>query len=286
MEIIIGKTAGFCFGVSNAVNKSKDALKEQKELYCLGELVHNSEVTKELENDGITFVDNIEKASKNVIIRAHGEPENTYKKAKELNLNVIDLTCPKVIKIHNIAKEYSKNEFYIFLVGQKNHPETIGTISYCGGNAFIIEKEEDIEEAITKLYKTNIKKILVISQTTFSMDLFENISSKLRNIAKENGIEIEVKNTICNATKLRQEETSKIAKTVDAMIIIGGKHSSNTNKLYKIAKMYCENSILIETHEELDINYIKKFRKIGIMAGASTPQKSINLVVEKLQKIC
>ena len=286
MEIIIGKTAGFCFGVANAVNKSKKELEVQKKLYCLGELVHNKEVTKELENEGIEFVESIEKARKNVIIRAHGEPERTYKKAEEMNLNIIDLTCPKVIKIHDIAKEYSKNGYFIFLIGKSNHPETIGTISYCGNNSCIIEEEKDLEEALSKFYKTNLKRILVISQTTFSMEMFEKITSKLEDLIRIKDIELEIKNTICDATKLRQEETCKISKEVDVMIIIGGRHSSNTNKLYNIASAYCKNSILIETYEELDIEYIRDFKKTGIMAGASTPQKSIDLVVEKLKKIC
>lgn len=285
MELIIGKTAGFCFGVANAVNKTKESLKKYKDLYCLGELVHNKDVTNELKNEGLIFIDGIKNAKKNVIIRAHGEPQETYKQAQELNLNIIDLTCPKVITIHNIVKEYASNGYYIFLIGQKEHPETIGTKSYCGANVDIIENETQVDSAINKVLNSKIKKVLVISQTTFSVESFNNIikeiTSKIGVVAK-----IEVKNTICNATKLRQEETSKIAKKVDAMIIIGGKNSSNTNKLYKIAKEYCKNSILIENEKELDLTYIKSYKKVGIMAGASTPQKSINLLVEKLNKIC
>ena len=284
MEIIVGKTAGFCFGVANAVNKTKKELKEKKEIYCLGELVHNGEVTKELESEGLSFINNIEEAKQNVIIRAHGEPEATYEKAKELNLNVIDLTCPKVIKIHNTVKEYNDKGYYIFVIGQKNHPEIIGTISYCGENSDIIENNEDIEKAILNFEKSGIKKLLVISQTTFSMEAFEEISKSIKEgIGEDKKVEIE--NTICNATKLRQEETKEIAKKVDLMIIIGGKHSSNTNKLYKIASEFCKNSILIENDKELDINTIKKFKNAGIMAGASTPEKSVKTVVEMLEKL-
>lgn len=284
MEIIVGKTAGFCFGVANAVNKTKKVLEGEKEIYCLGELVHNKEVTKELENSGVIFINKVEEANRNIIIRAHGEPEATYKKIKELKLNLIDLTCPKVMKIHEIAKEYAENGFYILLVGQKEHPETIGTISYCGRNSDIIEKEEDIDKIITKLNGLKTNKILIISQTTFSLEKFKKITGiikeKLSNVAK-----IEIKNTICTATKIRQEETYEIAKKVDLMIIIGGKNSSNTEKLYKISKSICKNSLLIENYKELDVNYIKKFNKIGIMAGASTPQKSITSVVEMLGEI-
>ena len=284
MEIIVGKTAGFCFGVANAVNKSKEALKNQVNLFCLGELVHNKKVTKELEEEGLKFIDNIEEAKQNVIIRAHGEPNATYLKAKELGLNLIDLTCPKVIKIHDLANEYAKLGYYIFLIGQKDHPETIGTISYCGEHADIIEKEEDIESVLKDFIDAKINDLLIISQTTFRMEKFEKICNSIK-LNLDDKYNLEIKNTICNATKLRQEETEKIAKDVDLMIIIGGRHSSNTNKLYDIASNKCNNSILIENKEELDINNLKEFDKIGIMAGASTPQESINEVVDLLNKI-
>ncbi len=284
MEIIVGKTAGFCFGVENAVNKAEEALKWGKELYCLGELVHNKEVTQELESKGLTFIDNIERAKKNIIIRAHGEPKIIYKKAQKIGLNIIDLTCPKVMQIHNTAEKYAKEGYYIILIGQKNHPETIGTASYCGKSSHIIEKEEDINSAINDFNNSKTKKILIISQTTFSMEKFNIISTKIKELISD-CVKIEVKNTVCNATKIRQEETYEIAKMVDLMIIIGGKHSSNTNKLYNIAKTNCNSSMLIESEKELDIKYIKKFKKIGIMAGASTPQKSIISVVEIIKNI-
>lgn len=287
MEIIIGKTAGFCFGVSNAVNKTQSFLNEYKNIYCLGDLVHNKQVIEELENKGLKVIKDIKQAKQNAIIRAHGEPKSTYQTAKALGINVFDLTCPKVLKIHDVAEEYTKQGYYILLIGQKDHPETIGTISYCGKNSGIIESEEDINKSLEKFYNSNIKKLAVISQTTFSLEKFNKIISSIKEkIDLDNQIELEIKNTICNATKLRQEETEKIAKTVDMMIIIGGKHSSNTNKLYQISNKHCKQCILIETKEELDLKYIEKFNKIGIMAGASTPQKSIDSVVEMIQEIC
>lgn len=282
MEIIIGKTAGFCFGVSNAVNKTEELLKTQKNIYCLGELVHNKQVIDDLVSKGLNIINNIEEAKQNVIIRAHGVTKETYKKAEELNLDVLDLTCPKVLKIHNIVEEYSNKGYYIFLIGQKEHPEVIGTMSYCGKNVEVIEKKEEIYEKLKKFYDTNINKLLILAQTTFSIEKFNNIVTELKEQLSNNEIEIEVKKTICDATRLRQEETSKIAKMVDIMIIIGGRNSSNTNKLYQISKQYCKNSILIETKDELDIEYVKKFQKIGIVAGASTSQKSIDSVVEML----
>ena len=286
MEIIIGKTAGFCFGVANAVNKTDKLLDENNNICCLGELVHNKQVTKELEKKGLKFIDSISQAKKDVIIRAHGEKKETYFKAKEMGVNVIDLTCPKVTKIHKIAEEYVSKGYYILLVGNKNHPETIGTISYCGDNSYIIEDEDDVKEALQDLYKSKIKNAIVLAQTTFSLDKCNKIIDLIEDDIKDKNIELEIKKTICDATKLRQEETRKISLQVDMMIILGGKHSSNTNKLYEIAKINCNDSILIETHEELDLKKLEKYRKIGIMAGASTPQKSIDSLVEMLKQLC
>lgn len=286
MEIIIGKTAGFCFGVTNAVNKTEEFLNEYEEIYCLGELVHNKEVIQALENKGLKIIKNIEEAKKNAIIRAHGEPKKTYEEAQKLGINILDLTCPKVLKIHSIAKEYANKGYYILLIGQKNHPETIGTISYCGKNSNIIESKEHIEDALNKLYNSNINKVLILSQTTYNIEKFNDIVDSIKENVQSKEIKLEIKNTICNATKLRQEETKQIASTVDIMIIIGGKNSSNTNKLYQVSNRYCKKCILIETKEELDLEDIKEANKIGIMAGASTPKKSIDSVVEMLQKIC
>ncbi len=282
MEIIIGKTAGFCFGVKNAVDNTIKELEEAKEVYCLGELVHNKQVTEKLISKGAKFIDNIEDAKDKVIIRAHGVPRETYKKAEKLNLEIRDLTCPKVLKIHSIAEEYSNKKYFIFLIGQKEHPETVGTISFCTSGAAIIEKSEDIEKAIQLFDESQLNQALVISQTTFSVEKFNNIVEELKKKIKN----LEVKNTICDATKARQIETEKIAKSVDTMIIIGGRHSSNSNKLYEIAKKNCNQVLFIETKTELNLDKIKNAQKIGIMAGASTPQKSVQEVVDIIKKIC
>ncbi len=282
MEIIIGKTAGFCFGVKNAIDNVEKELEENGGVYCLGELVHNTQITEELQQKGAKVIDNIEDAKGKVVIRAHGVPKNTYKKAQELKLEIKDLTCPKVLHIHNIAEEFSKKNYFIFLIGQRNHPETIGTISFCGRESIVIEENKDIENALNEFNKSNKKNALVIAQTTYSLEKFNKICEEL----KKEIPNIEIKNTICNATKMRQEETKKISQEVEAMIIVGGKHSSNSNKLYEIAKKYCNNVFFVETKNELDINTIKNKNKIGIMAGASTPAKSIQEIVDIIKKIC
>lgn len=287
MEIIIGKTAGFCFGVANAVNKTTKLLDENDSLSCLGELVHNKQVTNELQDKGLNIIEDVSDAKKNVIIRSHGVPKQVYEKGKELGLNIIDLTCPKVLKIHNIAEEYSQKGYYILLIGKSNHPEIIGTISYCGKNSDIIEDETQVEEKLKTFYNSDIKKLLVVAQTTFSLDKFNKIVSIIEeNIKEHENIELEIKRTICDATRLRQEETKDIASKVDMMIIIGGKHSSNTNKLYEVSRKYCNNCILIETKEEINLNEIAKYQRIGVMAGTSTPKKSIDAVVEMINELC
>ena len=211
MEIIVGKTAGFCYGVKNAVDKTKELVQKQRETYCLGELVHNKQVTQDLEEQGLIIINDVEKAKNNVIIRSHGVPKEIYKKAEELNLKVIDLTCPNVLKIHNIVKEYSARDYYIFIIGQKDHAETIGTVSYCRKNSTILEKEEDVEKAIKNFKESNLKKLLLVSQTTFSVEKFNKIVKAVEENIDKN-IVFEVKNTICNATSIRQKETQEIAK--------------------------------------------------------------------------
>lgn len=282
MEIIVGKRAGFCYGVRNAVQKSEEILKENKEVFCLGELVNNKQVVGKLENSGLKVIDKIEDAQNKVIIRAHGITKEIYHKADKLNLELFDFTCPNVLQIHKIAEEYANNGYYIFLIGMKNHPESIGTFSFCGEHTSLIEKEDEIDEAIKDFKQSNIKKLLIIVQTTFSLEKFYNYVDQITQKLNKN-IDIEIKNTICNATRIRQEETKDIAKKVQYMIIIGGKNSSNNQKLFEIAKENCPNTTIVETKDELDIKTIKQFEKIGIMAGASTPDDSINDVIKTLE---
>lgn len=279
MEIIIGKTSGFCHGVKNAVDKATEEIEQsEKKVYCLGELVHNKHVTNSLQEKGLTFIENIEEAKGKTIIRAHGVVKEIYQKAEEMDIEIKDLTCPKVLKIHDIAEEYSKNGYYIFLVGEANHPEIIGTFSFCGKNAVIIEKISDLEQAIIKLNEKQFKKVLLIAQTTFNLKKFEEIAEKLKEELK--GIELKIINTICLATELRQKETDELSQKVDLMLIIGGRKSSNTNKLYEISCKNCKNVIFAENVDDIDMDFVKKFKRIGVMAGASTPRQSIDSIVD------
>ncbi len=284
MEIILGETAGFCYGVKRAVDGAKNELKKAKgkTVYCLGEIVHNKRVIKQLEEKGAIFIDDIKEAKRETIIRAHGIEKEIYKLAKEIKIEIKDFTCPYVLKIHKIAEEYAKRGYYIFLCGSKEHPENIGTLSYCGNNVSVIETENDVPNAINLLKKSKIKKLLVILQTTYSVERFRKVEELIReNIPQD--IKLVIKNTICKATELRQKETEEIAKKVDYMIIIGGANSSNTKKLYEIGKRNCKNCVCVETVNDLDLNEINQHEKIGIMAGASTPQDLIEEVVNILK---
>ena len=280
MEIIIGKTAGFCYGVKRAVEGCINEIENAKEkIYCLGEIVHNKQVVEELERKGIQFIEDMQNIKGKVIIRAHGIKKELYELAKKNNINIKDYTCPKVLNIHSIVEDYAKRGFYIVLTGSSKHPENIGTVSYAENNYFILENKDNIKNLLQKIKEEKIQKVLLISQTTYNLDDFLEISKELKErIPKE--VILEIKNTICNATKSRQEEVSDIAKKVDKMIIIGGKNSSNTKKLFDIASKHCDDTICIETYKEIEEEDFNKYNKIGIMAGASTPEKSIEDVKE------
>lgn len=283
MEIVIGKTAGFCAGVNYAVKMAEENIKNEK-IYCLGELVHNGQVINKLEKKGMITVDNIEKVPNNskVIFRAHGEPEIIYKKAKEKGLEIIDLTCGRVKLIHDkVQKE--KDKSFIIIVGKAKHPEVIGIKGFAGANSYIIENEDDILDAYMKYEKNKTGRVFVVSQTTFSSEKFD----KLRKEIETNFIEADVivDKTICDATEKRQKETREIAKDFHTMIIIGGKNSSNTRELVNVAKEECENVYSIETAEELKKIDFSNIDKVGIMAGASTPKESITEIEEFLKGV-
>ena len=282
MKIIIGKTAGFCYGVRRAVNETKKELENSSEICCLGEIVHNKSVVKDLEERGITFVNDIDECKGKVIIRAHGESKETYKKLKEKGIEIKDLTCPKVLKTHELAEEYIKHNYFIVLIGVQGHPESIGTLSFCGENSYLLQDKSNIKEMVDKINESKLKDILILAQTTYNSKKFDDIVEEIK---KElNGKNIKVKKTICEATKIRQNETTKIAKEVDVMIIVGDKKSSNTNKLYDISKEFCKRTFFVQTAEELDLNELKNAEKIGIMAGASTQEEDIAKIIEKVKE--
>ncbi len=285
MEIIVGKKSGFCAGVRNTITQAEKELENNANgLDCLGEIIHNKQVIESLNKKGLHIIDSIEQAKNKVIIRAHGISKQVYTYAKENNIKLIDLTCPKVLLIHKQVQEFAENNYFIFLLGVKDHPETIGTYSFCGDNSYVIENTDDISNALNALNSSNLKNVLIISQTTFSVSLFEKIVDMISN-ALDESFNLHIEKSICDATNLRQAEANEISKKADLMIIIGGQNSSNTKKLVDVSKNNCKNVLHIQTIDDLNLDFVKKFDKIGIMAGASTPSDIIEEVVSTLQSI-
>lgn len=284
MEIIIGKLAGFCPGVENTIKKAREILKSKDKVYCLGEIVHNKQVIEELEKRGMITVENLEEIPENssVIFRAHGEPEYKYEEAQKRNLEIYDLTCGKVIAIHKkVQKE--KEDSFIIILGKKNHPEVLGTKGFAGENSYVVETEDDILDAYMEYEKTEIGRVYVVAQTTISSSYFDILAEEI----EKNFIEADVviDKTICNATEIRQKETKEMSKKIKTMIIIGGKNSSNTKELAKIAEENCDNIYLIETVKEINDIDFSGIKEIGIMAGASTPKESIEEVEKYLKSL-
>lgn len=284
MEVIVGKLAGFCPGVESTIKRAEKILEEKDTIYCLGEIVHNKQVIENLENQGMITVENLEEIPDNsvVIFRAHGEPEYKYEMAKQKNLELHDLTCGNVIAIHKkVQKE--KEDSFIIILGKKKHPEVLGTKGFSGENSYVIESEDDILDAYMEYEKTDLGRVYVVGQTTISSTYFDKLAEEV----EENFIEAEVviDKTICNATEIRQKETLEMSKKYNTMIIIGGKNSSNTKELAKIAEANCENVYLIETLNDIKEIDFSKVKEVGIMAGASTPKNVINEVKEYLENL-
>lgn len=282
MEITLGKNAGFCAGVELAVNKAKE-ISSQGDVFCLGEIVHNSQVVQDLEKNGMKTVNQLEEIPDGsaVIFRAHGEPMATYQKAQEKGLKIVDLTCPNVKIIHQKV-ENAKKESFILMIGIKSHPEILGTSGFAGENSYIIETEDDILDAYKKFEKTNLNKIFVVSQTTFSSQKFDDLADEIQTNFCEADVMID--KTICNSTENRQLEVTKIARNADVMLIIGGKNSSNTKKLFEISSKNCEKVYAIETVEDVANIAFEPNDKIGIMAGASTPKYVVEEVKSFLER--
>lgn len=279
MEIIIAENAGFCFGVKRAVEKTLNELENKtKDTFSYGPLIHNEQAVKKLESKGLHTINNINDIRDGkIIIRSHGVPKNVSKEILDMNLELLDCTCPYVISIHKKVEQFFNKGYDIVIIGDKNHPEVIGINGYCEYKAYIINNKEEANEL------PFLDKVCLVSQTTNTLEKF----NELTEIVKTRANNIEVFNTICNATKTRQESALKVAQMVNAMIIIGGKHSSNTQKLVEISKKYCNNVYHIETIKDLSLQEIQKFNKIGITAGASTPDwiiKEAILTMENLNK--
>jgi 4-hydroxy-3-methylbut-2-enyl diphosphate reductase len=280
MSVELAKTAGFCFGVKRAVDMVYEEIKKGGKVYTYGPIIHNDEVVADLTDKGVGLIHTIEELKTitegTIIIRSHGVSKEIYDIIKNRGLKLVDATCPYVIKIHKIVKEQSELGRHIIIIGNDKHPEVEGIEGWCMNNYTIIENTEQAENLDLSVNQ----KICIVSQTTFNYKNFQDLVE----IISKKGYDIIVLNTICNATEERQTEARQLAKDSDAMIIIGGLHSSNTRKLYEISKLECENTYYIQTLRDLDLEELKSFRSVGITAGASTPNNIIKEVHTACQK--
>jgi len=280
MEIEVAKSAGFCFGVRRAVQMVEEQLALGKNVYTFGPIIHNEEVVEELAKKGVKiFPETMEFDASNasnpgtIILRSHGVTKDVSDRLAAMGFEIIDATCPFVKKIHHIVEEQSRQGRKIIICGDSAHPEVVGIRGWAQNETFVVNCAEDIN----KLALKTDEKLCVVAQTTFNYKKFQ----ELVEIFEKMYYDIIVMSTICNATEERQSETMQLAAKSEAMIVIGGRHSSNTKKLYDIACSKCKNTYYIQKLDDLDLSQFKSFRCVGITAGASTP----NTIIKEVQKI-
>ncbi len=283
-NIILAKSAGFCFGVDRAVKTVFKSLDDHlANVYTLGEIIHNNTIINELREKGVVIENDYTKipTDANVVIRAHGVPENVYSYFQENKISYIDATCPFVTKIHKIVADIPKDNSVILIAGDPEHPEVIGIKGFCKAPAFVFDscsKLSDIWAENTEYFSNS--EIFMVSQTTFSLIEWEKCVKKLNLLCTKPTIF----DTICKATAQRQQEAEELSKTCDNMVVIGARHSSNTVKLFNLCKKNCK-TCLVETAKELDMSFFKGAKKIGVTAGASTPAAIIKEVLEAMSEV-
>lgn len=273
----VAKYSGFCFGVNRAVDTVNNLLSQGKKVSTLGELIHNTQMIDSMKKKGVAVVKTSAEVDPNsiLVIRSHGISRKTINNIKKLGIDYIDATCPFVKKIHDIVFENSKDGKTILVAGNEMHPEVQGIIGHCVGNCFVFKNQKELMQ-ILNINNLMLADVCVVSQTTFSINEWNKCLNVLKTYCKN----AKIFDTICNTTLLRQKEAERLSQEVDLMIIIGSKHSSNTTKLYDICKKNCK-AYHVENKSELPIDQIKKFKKIGITAGASTPA----CIIEEATKV-
>ena len=273
MQIIRAKCSGFCFGVKNAIRLAEDLAKMHDRVFTRGTLIHNKQVTNNLTKKGIRVIDDLKSLSRGdiVIVRSHGEPPSFYKEADKLGIRIEDATCPFVAKIHNLVSEAKTSNRNIIIIGDKKHPEVIGINGCCDNRAVIMNSAEEASEY-------HLNDPFIVAQTTLERHTLDEVV----NVLIKNGIAPEVHDTICHATKDRQNAAAKLADNVDAMIVIGDKNSSNSRKLYDICLKHCNQVFFIENIDDLPLKELIKCNRMGVAAGASTPERIIKEVVTEM----
>ncbi|MFI3200251.1 MAG: 4-hydroxy-3-methylbut-2-enyl diphosphate reductase [Eubacteriales bacterium] len=285
MEVIVAKSAGFCFGVQRAVEQVYEHVESGLPVYTYGPIIHNEQVVEELEGKGVVTLyseHDLERISHKmnenetsfigkVVVRSHGIGKSIQEKIEKSHFTCVDATCPFVKRIHKIVEEESEKGSKIVIIGNKEHPEVEGIQGWSTTPTIVVESEVEAENVELE----RGEKVCIVSQTTFNYNKFQD----LVDIFLKKRYDISVVNTICCATEERQSEARKIAASVDLMIIIGGRHSSNTRKLYEICKEECTNTYFIQTLDDLNNEMLQSVSLVGITAGASTP----NNIIEEVQ---
>ncbi|MEF9990604.1 MAG: 4-hydroxy-3-methylbut-2-enyl diphosphate reductase [Romboutsia sp.] len=279
MDVKIAKNAGFCFGVKRAMKMAWNELESSNDgIYALGPLIHNKQAVSKYEENGLKTIEEVYDVplGKSMIIRSHGVGKEIYSKSLDRGINIIDTTCPFVKKIHTIVKDAYDNGSNIIVIGDVSHPEVIGINGWCENSANVIKSVDEVNSINLDSSKT----YCVVSQTTINLDMYEKIVNELSKLVKN----ITFNNTICSSTKVRQQAARDLAEGVDCVIVIGGKHSSNTQKLVNICKDLVP-TFAIETKDELNAQSFKKYKTIGVTAGASTPDWIIEDVINFINAI-
>ncbi len=277
MHIYVGENNGFCFGVSRAIKTTLELLGDNN--YVLGEIIHNEKVNQQLIARGIKTIDTLNDVDFNgketVIIRTHGEQKSTFNKLNELGVKVIDCTCPFVKQIHDIVDKHYAEGYKIAIIGTANHPEVIGINGWCNNTAVITENREELENICAD-------KLCIVVQTTYSEQKFDKL---MKNFTSSKAKIVDIFKTICYTTTKRQIEAETLSRKSQAVLVIGGAKSNNTQKLFDICKNFCPNVFYIVDPAEFDYEKIKNFNKIGIVVGASTPKEQFQEVISHMEKI-
>ena len=283
MSITVAKSAGFCFGVNRAINIVNSLLDKNVKVSTLGPIIHNMEVVNELESRGCKAVSSIDEVENGatLVIRSHGVPKYVIDKLVENGVKYEDATCPFVKKIHNIVANPDNKDGIVLIAGNSVHPEVEGIIGHCSTECHTFKNSEEIDEIYSNILKTNNKQVFVVAQTTFDTKEWKKCVKKIKKLCTN----AKIFDTICNATSVRQTEADLLAAQSDFMVVIGDRHSSNTGKLFDICKRQCDNTVLIETADELNANQVSVAEKIGVTAGASTPARIIKEVLDTMSEI-
>ena len=274
-QITVAKQSGFCKGVEFAVNTALNL--EAENVYVLGEIIHNEDVVKLLEEKGLKTVEQLSciPDGATVIFRSHGVPKNYYSICASRSIKVVDCTCGFVKRTQSIVEEQSAQGKFIVIVGEPEHPEVTGLLGWCAGNAAVVNDFNNIP------CELETKDLCIVCQTTFSAEKFEKIIKNIKKLCKKT---VAVFKTICYTTIRRQQETENLAKNCEAMLVVGGLNSSNTNKLYELASKYCKNVFRLANANDLDYSELKNFKSIGIVSGASTPNAQTREVLLKMEE--